>query len=89
MSLGQSIADQQRYDPARIGMYGAEPGEMTYAECPVTIPIKHHASGELESPFEFWIIRRADDPQKHIILKPPEPIEKTAFFSRVRAQVGG
>lgn len=87
LSMGQSIAEILRYDPQRKGMFGADAGNMSYAECPVTIPVNAHVAGELESPFEFWVIRGSEHPERHIILKHPQPIEQGAFFSRVRSQV--
>ncbi len=69
-------------DPYRFfGSGRAKGGTLHYGRCEVTIPVREHREGQVESPllgFEFL-----RNPKKHIVLKSVQPLEHEAFFEAV------
>jgi esterase/lipase superfamily enzyme len=69
-------------DPYRFfGSGRMKGGELHYGRCEVTIPVRVHRKGQVESPllgFEFL-----RNPKKHIVLKSVQPLEYEAFLEAV------
>lgn len=53
-----------------------------YGSCEVSIPVLDHREGRVEAPlFGLEFLR---SPEKHVVLKSVEPMEREAFFRKVR-----
>jgi esterase/lipase superfamily enzyme len=73
-------------DPAAF--YGSERAqgfELGIAQ--VSIP-REHRVGALESP-KWWAFEFRADPEKHVILRKVEPLDREIFIERIRSQLGG
>jgi esterase/lipase superfamily enzyme len=70
-------------DPYRFfGANRKEGDALHYGRCEVSIPVLDHRKGRVEAPlFGLEFLR---SPEKHIILKSVEPMERDTFFQEIR-----
>ena len=62
--------------------YSDERDELKYGYCDVSIP-RGHLQGELERPFNFWIIHLDENPEKHIVLETVSELNEGKFFQHL------
>lgn len=78
-------------DRARTGraepsdFYGYGRGTLDYGVVAVTIP-DTHVPGAIEKP-SIWKLEFGPEPAKHIMVQKVEPMEKDAYFARMRAEM--
>lgn len=69
----------------KITTYTADPGDLTYGFCYVSIP-KDHVMGEIESP-SFWKLEFTPNPEKHIVIMNTEQASRQIFFDEIRKNI--
>lgn len=74
-------------DPRPARFFGGDRGTLSYGTVEVTIPANHRA-GALEAP-SVWRLEFAPNPAKHVVLRSVQPVEKTAFFDRMKTRLAG
>lgn len=75
--------------PGPNGFYGKErhrEGPVGYGKIEVSIPL-HHTIGVVERP-KWYKLEFSEDPKKHVVLLKIEPLEREAFFTRVKESSG-
>lgn len=83
-----SFATNRKLDESSNGaVYTANPGDLTYGFCYVTIP-KDHVMGEIESP-SFWKLEFSPDPEKHMVVLNTEKATREDFFEEIAKNIKG
>ena len=83
---GTNRRPQRSSDPR--GLYSGErsrAGQLRYGVCEVSIPLRAHKPGSLETP--FLDLEYLADERQHILLKSVEPMDKARFFRDLRAKL--
>jgi esterase/lipase superfamily enzyme len=83
-SMARDSLDIAYWLPNRNAMFTGEySSEIKYGVCQVSIP-PIHAPGELESPSLLLKWEVVQDPEKHIVLKSTQPLDRSEFFSSLQ-----
>ena len=83
---GTNRRPQRSSDPRDL--YSGErsrAGQLRYGVCEVSIPLRAHKPGSLETP--FLNLEYLADERQHILLKTVEPMDKASFFRELRAKL--
>ena len=83
---GTNRRPQRSSDP--LDLYAGErsrTGQLRYGVCEVSIPLRAHRPGSLETP--FLDLEYLADERQHILLKKVEPMDKASFFRGLRAKL--
>lgn len=82
-SMARDSLDIAYWLPNRNALFTGEySSEIKYGVCEVSIP-PIHTPGELESPSLLLKWEVVQDPEKHIVLKSTQPLERSDFFSKL------
>ena len=77
--------------PTRPGSvrYGGERGDgsIAFGIAEVSIPLGH-IPGRVERPV-FWRLEFSEDPDRHVVIRGAEPMDRQAFVDNLRASLGG
>ena len=83
-SMARDSLDIAYWFPNRAALFTGEySSELKYGVCEVTIP-PIHTPGELESPSLLLKWEVVEDPEKHIVLKSTQPLNREDFFSKLQ-----
>jgi esterase/lipase superfamily enzyme len=83
-----SFATNRKVDESsKDSVYTADPGDLSYGFCYVTIP-KDHVMGEIEAP-SFWRLEFSPDPEKHVVVLNTEKASRQAFFDEIAKNTKG
>lgn len=83
-SMARDSLDIAYWFPNRAAMFTGEySSEIKYGVCDVSIP-PIHTPGELESPSLLLRWEVVEDPEKHIVLKSTQPLDRDDFFSKLQ-----
>lgn len=82
-SMARDSLDIAYWLPNRNALFTGEySSEIKYGVCEVSIP-PIHTPGELESPSLLLKWEVVQDPEKHIVLKSTQPLDRGEFFSKL------
>lgn len=83
-SMARDSLDMAYWFPNRTALFTGEySSEIKYGVCEVSIP-PIHTPGELESPSLLLKWEVVEDPEKHIVLKSTQPLDRDDFFNKLQ-----